>query len=290
MIAGCNQRITDAFRQHKNFWLNGAPPRNLEIDGFAVDPETSAPDAQQHYQRIAPARLIHDRGPISPASDDWPFLYLRDRSIPDFTVRSMLVLGIIGIGMIYLFLPEGRVALDSRMFFLGAGFMLLETKAVVQLALLFGSTWLVNSAVFFTVLVLILMANLYVLKRSRVRLAWHYGGLILVLGSGVLVPVDLFLNGGILWRYVVPCAIVLGPIFFAGVIFAMTFRNAPNPDQAMGSNIAGAVLGGLAESFSTVLGFQYLLFVAIGFYLLSAWLPRLEKSPAGSRTQDARSS
>ena len=57
--------------------------------------------------------------------------------------------------------PKGRLRLNSRMFFLGAAFMLLETKAVVQMALLFGSTWLVNSAGFFTVLVLILFANLY---------------------------------------------------------------------------------------------------------------------------------
>jgi SAM-dependent methyltransferase len=280
IIAGCNHRIADAFRQSKSFWLDLVPPGNLEIDGFAIDPEKSAPDAQQRYQRIAPARLVHDRGPVSAASDDWPFLYLRDRSIPDFTVRSMLILGFFGIGMVYLFLPKGPIALDSRMFFLGAGFMLLETKAVVQLALLFGSTWAVNSAVFFTVLVLILMANLYVLKLSRVRLAWHYCGLLLLLGAGVLVPTDLFLSGGIVWRYVIPCMIVLGPIFFAAVIFAQQFREAPNPDRALGSNIAGAVLGGLAESCSAVLGFQYLLFVAIGFYLFSAWLPRLQRAPA----------
>ncbi len=42
------------------------------------------------------------------------------------------------------------------MFFLGAGFMLLETKGVVHLALLFGSTWVVNSIVFFAILVVIL--------------------------------------------------------------------------------------------------------------------------------------
>jgi hypothetical protein len=89
---------------------------------------------------------------------------------------------------------------------------------------------------------------------------------------------DLFLNGGIFWRYIVPCAIVLGPIFFAGVIFAQTLRHTPDPAQALGSNIAGAVLGGLAESFSVVLGFHYLLFVAMGFYLLSAWAPRLQKA------------
>jgi hypothetical protein len=35
-------------------------------------------------------------------------------------------------------------------------------------------------------------------------------------------------------------------------------REAPNPERALGSNIAGAVAGGLAESCSAVLGFQYL--------------------------------
>jgi len=63
--------------------------------------------------------------------------------------------------MVYLFLLKGRVGPNGRMFFLGAAFMLLETRSVVQMALLFGSTWLVNSAVFFTVLILILVANLY---------------------------------------------------------------------------------------------------------------------------------
>ena len=82
------------------------------------------------------------------------------------------------------------------------------------------------------------------------------------------------------WRYIVPCLIALGPILFAGVIFAQTFRDTSNPDQALGSNIAGAVLGGLAESLSGVLGFQYLLLVAMGFYLLSVWPPRLRQFPA----------
>ena len=280
MIAGCNKRITEAFVQHGNFWLDLVPPRNLDSDGFAVHPEPMTSDQALHYLRIAPARLVHDRGPVSAASDDWPFLYLRDRTIPDFAVRSMVILGFLGVGMVYLFLPKGRISLHSRMFFLGAGFMLLEAKAVVQLALLFGSTWLVNSAVFFTVLVLILLANLYVLKIARVQLRRHYMGLLLFLAAGIIVPLDLFLSGGIAWRYIVPCIIALGPVFFAGVIFAQSFRDTPNPDQALGSNIAGAVLGGLAESFSALLGFQHLLLVAIGFYLLSAWPPRVDRAPA----------
>ena len=156
------------------------------------------------FERIAPSAVDYG-GDALFATDDWPFLYLRGRLIPDFTLRSMALLGVLGIGMVYLFLPKGRVAINSRMFFLGAAFMLLETKAVVQMAVLFGSTWVVNSAVFFTILVLILLANIYVLKVSKVNLLWHYIGLVLILAAGALVPLELFLTGGMLWRYGAPC-------------------------------------------------------------------------------------
>jgi hypothetical protein len=169
------------------------------------------------------------------------------------------------------------------MFFLGAAFMLLETKAVVQMALLFGSTWLVNSAVFFTALVLILLANLYVLKIPSVRLSPHYAALFAFLAATVLVPFDTFLGGGIVWRYVIPCVLALGPMFFAGVIFARSFRDEAYPDSAFGSNIAGSVVGGLSESFSTLLGFRYLLILAICFYLLSIWIPSVHKTSVVSR-------
>lgn len=270
IIAGCNPRIADAFRQHKDFWLSSVPPQNETVDGFDLP-------AHPGYERISPTTLVHDGGEVLSTSDDWPFLYLRGRLIPDLTIRSMVLLGVLGVGLVYLFLPKGRVSINGRMFFLGAAFMLLETKAVVQMALLFGSTWLVNSAVFFTVLVLILLANLYVLKARPVHLFWYYVGLLVFLAAGVLVPLDLFLSGGTLWRYAAPCILALGPVFFAGVIFARSFSDAANPDLAFGSNIAGSVVGGLAESFSTLLGFRYLLLLAVAFYLLSAWPLRLRR-------------
>jgi SAM-dependent methyltransferase len=274
IIAGCNSRIAAAFRERSTFWLNVVPPENLTVDGFTVEPISMPVEQREKWQRIAPTRLIHDlEASTLFTSDDWPFLYVRGRFIPDLTVRSMVVLGVLGMAMVYFFVPKGRLRLNNRMFFLGAAFMLLETKAVVQMALLFGSTWLVNSAVFFTVLVLILLANLYVLKMPAVRLVLHYLALLIFLAATVLVPFDVFLSGGIVWRYVVPCTLALGPMFFAGVIFARSFRDEADPDQAFGSNIAGSVLGGLAESFSTLLGFQHLLILAIFFYVLSVWVP-----------------
>ncbi|HKX18437.1 MAG TPA: hypothetical protein VJT33_10550, partial [bacterium] len=42
-----------------------------------------------------------------------------------------------------------------------------------------------------------------------------------------------------------------------------------------GSNIAGSVIGGLAEALSLLLGFRDVLLVAMAFYVLSAVLPHI---------------
>ncbi len=281
IVAGCNQQIADAFTAHKTFWLNDLPAKNKDVDGFAVQPESMPAAERKLWQQIAPTTIVHETESARFATDDWPFLYLRDKLIPDLSIRSMIVLGVLGVAMVYLFVPKSRgpMRIDGRMFFLGAAFMLLETKAVVQLALLFGSTWLVNSLVFFTALILILLANLYVLKAPPTRLNWHYTGLLGVLAAAIAIPFDVFLSGGIFWRYAVPCALALSPMFFAGVIFARSFRDSADADMAFGSNIAGSVVGGLSESFSMLLGFRYLLLLAIVFYLLSALI-----SPPRGRT------
>jgi SAM-dependent methyltransferase len=283
VIAGCNRRIADAFAEHGSYWLANVPTRNLGVDGFTLKPDSMPPEERQHLQQIAPTKLVHDEGQVLTTDDDWPFLYLHARLVPDLSVRSMVVLAALGLGLVYFFLPKKRGGLDSRMFFLGAAFMLIETRAVVQMALLFGSTWIVNSLVFFTVLVMILFANLYALKVPNLRLPLHYAGLLLFLAINVTIPLDAFLNGGVVWRYVVPCALTLGPMYFAGVIFALTFRDARDPDRAFGSNIAGSVVGGLCESFSTLLGFRYLLLVAFAFYVLSIWRPGVSRAIAPQR-------
>jgi hypothetical protein len=156
------------------------------------------------------------------------------------------------------------------MFFLGAGFMLLETKAVVHMALLFGSTWMVNALVFFAVLLMVLAANVFVLLYRPQRLAFSYVGLIAALLINGLVPLDALLGMGPLMRVAGSCLLVSVPIFFAGVIFAVSFERSTAPDRAFGANIAGAMLGGLAEYTSMLLGFQYLVVVAIALYFLSA--------------------
>ena len=54
--------------------------------------------------------------------------------------------------------PLGAMGGYLDLFFMGAAFLLLETKNVVQFALLFGTTWFVNSLVFAGILLSVLAA------------------------------------------------------------------------------------------------------------------------------------
>ncbi len=79
-----------------------------------------------------------------------------------------------------------------------------------------------------------------------------------------------FLNLPGALRVLASCTVVFLPVLFAGIIFATAFRDSVEPDIDLGSNIAGAVLGGLSESLSLMIGFNHLLVVALLFYALSA--------------------
>ena len=54
--------------------------------------------------------------------------------------------------------PFRRMRPYADLFFLGAAFLLLETKSVTGFALLFGTTWVVNAIVFMGVLLAVLAA------------------------------------------------------------------------------------------------------------------------------------
>jgi hypothetical protein len=156
------------------------------------------------------------------------------------------------------------------MFFLGAGFMLLETKAVVHIALIFGSTWIVNTVVFSSLLVMVLCANLWVLRWKDGGLGRFYAALLITLAINVVVPLNAFLGLPKSVQGIAAGILLLSPTFCAGVIFARLFAQAPKPDAALAWNTAGAIVGGLAETLSLVLGFQWLLAVA-GVIYATAW-------------------
>jgi hypothetical protein len=142
----------------------------------------------------------------------------------------------------------------------------------------------VNSVVFGAVLVMILLANLFVYVVKPRRTAPYYALLIASLLIGILVPMNVFLALPGAAKIIASCVVTFAPIFFAGVVFATSFRDSRQPGLDFGCNIAGVMLGGLCENFSLMLGFSNLLGVAILFYVLSAVLkPRAtEEAPLSS--------
>src|SRR5947209_8875798 len=119
----------------------------------------------------------------------------------------MVVIAALSLAVLFGFAPRGRVRPNWQMFFMGAGFMLLETKGVVHLALLFGSTWVVNSIVFSAVLAMVLLSNLYVLSTRPRRTRLFYVLLLAALVINIAVPTSAFLALPGAARVVASCAV-----------------------------------------------------------------------------------
>jgi len=266
-VGGPVDAIRSSFALKGSFWSYKNAIVNLGVNGFGQKPPRGLVD--DGVSRIAPARVDTSRVVCLP-SDDWPFLYLREPVIPALNARGMVIVAVLSLALLAAFAPVRTVRLNGRMFFLGAGFMLLETKGVVHMALLFGSTWVVNSFVFAAILVMILFSNLFVVLAKPQQVRVYYGLLAVALVLNMAVPMGVYLGLSSPAREVVSCAVVFVPVFFAGVIFAAAFRDTPRPDVDLGSNIGGAILGGLSENLSLVLGFRSLILLAMLYYGLSA--------------------
>src|SRR5438067_9475748 len=108
----------------------------------------------------------------APATDDYPFLYLQQRTIPGFYLLTLAL--ILAAALLLIRLGAGALRPMGRyldLFLMGAAFLLLETKNVVQFALLFGTTWFVNSLVFVGIL-LAIWAAIEVARHVRLPRPW----------------------------------------------------------------------------------------------------------------------
>lgn len=275
LMAGATDRIRQAFAAGPYWLAADRVPSADSPNGFTVRPPEAdrSPWLEFGPARVTPADNLRD------PTDDWPFLYLRNPMIPAISLRGVAIMGGLAVLLFLVFarpeVGEPRLSLqNSRMFFLGAAFMLVETTAVVHMALLFGSTWMVNTIVFAGVLIMILGANLYVAKVRPAALLPYYVGLMIALAFNWLVPLDALLGHSRLVQMVVSCLLSFAPVALAGVIFAICFSRSASPNRDFSANVAGAMAGGLTENVSMLLGFRQLTLVIAAFYLLSAWRPR----------------
>jgi len=208
-------------------------------------------------------------------TDDWPYFYQHEPGLP----LSVLVISGVLLLLCWLALRKTGTAVRSlrwHFFFLGAGFLLLEAQIISKMALLFGTTWLVNSIVIAGLLLLIVGSNLTVHKAPRLPLWLAYAGLFLSLGVSYFLPLQKLFLQSVWLKGVAATAALSLPVFFAGIIFIRSFAQAGFRGEALGSNLLGALAGGLLESLSFWTGLRSLLILAAALYLASYFARRLE--------------
>jgi hypothetical protein len=143
---------------------------------------------------------------------------------------------------------------------------------LITFALLFGSTWIVNSLVFFAILTSVLVA-VRVNARFRVRRIWIFYLLLFgMLALNLVVRPETLLLPNVFVRYLVASVLAFGPVFLANVIFSNSFRDTETADIAFASNLLGIMTGGMLEYLSMLSGYHALLWLVIGFYALAMTL------------------
>ena len=200
------------------------------------------------------------------STDDWPFFYMPRRVYP---LSYLILLGLVlclSLVLTSFFLPGEHFFGNAPFFFLGAGFMLVETKAITEMGLVFGNTWQVIAVVIASILVMVFLANCLVqwlaIKSSLVPFLL----LFVSLAMGWLLARSGGLPSTVTGR--IGTAIVLTcPMFFSGIVFSTLLTSEEEISSVMAMNLLGAMCGGVLEYNSMYFGFHFLYFIAIALYV-----------------------
>ena len=218
---------------------------------------------------------------VDSSTDDWPFFYMPVRRYPVSYVLLFAIILAASWRLLRRSFKGYGVGFSWSAFCLGVGFMLIETKGITELALYFGSTWLVISLVIASLLVLAFLANWYVMKLGKPPLGRTYLCLLASIGIGYLATfyrsqlLDLPAGSSL-------AALLLTlPMLFSGIAFSAELEHRASVGVVLSSNIFGAMVGGVLEYNAMYFGFRALYLIALAVYVL-AWLGVPRTSRAGA--------
>jgi hypothetical protein len=259
--------MTEAFDGRPPLCLRGAYDGSVIFlqrkNGGAAVPATLSLDRRQGFWVMERFEDAAVRADVS--TDDWPFLYMAARVYPRSYLFMGLVVTLLSALLTANFTRERPERSHAVFFFLGAGFMLVETKAITELGLTFGNTWHVIGI---SIAGILAMAFLSTVAVSRWRL------------RGVALPFVLLLASlGLGWWIsraggfaptaggkLAAVALLSLPIAFSGILFARFLDTGVSIGGAMAVNLMGAMVGGLLEYNSMYLGFRFLYGLAALLY------------------------
>jgi spermidine synthase len=199
------------------------------------------------------------------STDDWPFFYMPRRVYPVTYVWMLALVLFLSLILFWNFIGERPRLSHASYFFMGAGFMLVETKAITELGLMFGNTWVVIGIVILAVLIMAYLANLAVMKFGLRRISAPLMLLILSLVAGVVVAKAGGMPATPVGQLMAVVVLTI-PIFFSGIAFSSLLAGSGDISGALAMNLLGAMCGGLMEYNSMYFGFQFLYWIAIALY------------------------
>ncbi len=211
-------------------------------------------------------------------TDDWPFFYMLRRIYPVTYLGLIALLMGLSILLTANFIQEKPTFSNLTFFFLGAGFMLVETKAITEMGLTFGNTWLVIAIVTSSILSMAYLANLAVQIFGISRPLIPFGLLIVSLLVGYTISrsggFDASVTGKLSTIIMLTC-----PMFFSGIVFSSLIRNLSQMSGILAINLLGSMLGGLLEYNSMYFGFSSLYLLATALYIAAAVTYFFRSSP-----------
>ena len=206
---------------------------------------------------------------VDMSTDDWPFFYMSYRVYP---LSYMLLISFIFVVSFVFIKKHTGINLSKfsfTSFFLGVGFMLMETKGITELAKIYGSTWVVVSVVIISVLLMAYIANLLVIKKFKISNNQIYFLLLLsILVSLGITFVNYYNYPTYLLKIFVPIILTL-PVLFSGLAFSRELIKSGSTANTLSCNILGALVGGLLEYNSMYFGFKFLYLLAFVAYLMA---------------------
>ena len=212
----------------------------------------------------------------APATDDRPFVYFFGNSLPALYLLALGCILLVSLVCVRALAgPFRGMRPYADLFFMGAAFLLLETKNITSFALLFGTTWVVNAIVFGGVLVAVLLAVETTRRFKTPSLPIVYAGIAVSLLVAYAVPNSALLSLPLFPRMVAAVALAFAPIYLANVAFAKRFATTEDSRAAFAVNILGAMVGGCLEYVALLTGYRNLLFLTALLYLAAfALTPR----------------
>ena len=202
------------------------------------------------------------------STDDWPFFYMPQRVYPASYLIMIALILLLSLLLVGNFVGEALRFSHLSFFFLGAGFMLIETKGITEMGLTFGNTWQVIGIVFAGILIMAFLGNCLVQWFSIKRPQLAYVFLLAALATGWLAA----RSGGFASTPVgrlETAALLSVPLLFSGIVFSTLLSAERHISGIMAMNLMGAIVGGLLEYNSMYLGFQALYLMAMGCYVLA---------------------